>query len=394
MSETTQEVTQEVNQSTANPFDDSSWVETSPVQQIATEQETGSVQTEQTQTTQTQATTEVAETTTQVDYNSFVKETFGYESLDEAKAEFEQLKKLKETAPKEQSFANDESKTLYQAWVEGKKDEVLDYLSTQKKIEKLATSEVDSYTAEEIIKMNIKQKNKNLSDDEVDFVFSERFSMPKKPVQGADEYDDDYQTRVSDWESKFQAAQKKLIIEAKMAQPEIEKIKSELVLPSIQTDNQFSEAQAQEELQQAEEMRKEFEQTLEKEYKDFSGFNVTFKDESAGIEIPISYVPTDDEKVSLKQELSDFDYSEYFGNRWFSKEGKPEIKNMMADKYFLENKEKILQKVANEAAQQMRLKMIALQSNINIKGNGQQQTFTPNQNQSEMDKMAAAMFGA
>jgi len=394
MSETTQEVTQEVNQSTANPFDDSSWVETSPVQQIATEQETGSVQAEQTQTTQTQTTTEVAETTTQVDYNSFVKETFGYESLDEAKSEFEQLKKLKETAPKEQSFANDESKTLYQAWVEGKKDEVLDYLSTQKKIEKLATSEVDSYTAEEIIKMNIKQKNKNLSDDEVDFVFSERFSMPKKPVQGADEYDDDYQTRVSDWESKFQAAQKKLIIEAKMAQPEIEKIKSELVLPSIQTDNQFSEAQAQEELQQAEEMRKEFEQTLEKEYKDFSGFNVTFKDESAGIEIPISYVPTDDEKVSLKQELSDFDYSEYFGNRWFSKEGKPEIKNMMADKYFLENKEKILQKVANEAAQQMRLKMIALQSNINIKGNGQQQTFTPNQNQSEMDKMAAAMFGA
>jgi hypothetical protein len=392
MSETTQEVTQEVNQSTANPFDDSSWVETSPVQQIATEQETGSVQTEQTQATQTQTTTEVAETTTQVDYNSFVKETFGYESLDEAKAEFEQLKKLKETP--QQSFANDESKTLYQAWVEGKKDEVLDYLSTQKKIEKLATSEVDSYTAEEIIKMNIKQKNKNLSDDEVDFVFSERFSMPQKPKQGADEYDDDYQARVSDWESNFQAAQKKLIIEAKMAQPEIEKIKSELVLPSIQTANQVSEAQAQEELQQAEEMRKEFEQTLEKEYKDFSGFNVTFKDESAGIEIPISYVPTDDEKVSLKQELSDFDYSEYFGSRWFSKEGKPEIKNMMADKYFLENKEKILQKVANEAAQQMRLKMIALQSNINIKGNGQQQTFTPNNNQSEMDKMAAAMFGA
>lgn len=391
MSETAQEVTQEVTPSIVNPFDDNNWVETSPVQQIATEQETGSVQAQQTQTTTTE--TQVAETTTQVDYNSFVKENFGYESLDEAKAEFEQLKKLKETP--QQSFANDESKAFYQALLEGKTDDVLNFLSTQKKIEKLASSEVDVYTAEEIIKMNIKQKNKNLSDDEVDFVFSERFSTPKKPVQGTDEYDDAYQERVSEWESKFQAAQKKLIIEAKMAQPEIEKIKSELVLPSIQTPNQVSEAQMQEELQQAEEMRKEFEQTLEKEYKSFSGFNVTFKDESAGIEIPISYVPTDDEKVSLKQELSDFDYSEYFGSRWFSKEGKPEIKNMMADKYFLENKEKILQKVANEAAQQMRLKMIALQSNINLKGNnGQQQAFMPNQNQSEMDKMAAAMFGA
>ena len=395
MSETMQEVTQEVTPQIANPFDDSSWVETSPVQQIATEQETGSVQTEQqTQTAATETQTQAAETTTQFDPNSFVKETFGYESLDEAKAEFEQLKKLKETAPQEQKFANDESKALYQAWLEGKTDDVLNFLSTQKKIEKLATSEVDAYTAEEIIKLNIKQKNKNLSDDEVDFVFSERFSMPKKPVQGADEYDDDYAARLSEWEGKYQAAQKKLIIEAKMAQPEIEKIKSELVLPSIQTANQVSEAQMQEELQQAEEMRKEFEQTLEKEYKSFNGFNVTFKDESAGIEIPISYVPTDDEKVSLKQELSDFDYSEYFGNRWFSKEGKPEIQNMMADKYFLENKEKILQKVANEAAQQMRLKMIAMQSNINIKGNGQQQTFTPNQNQSELDKLAAAMFMA
>lgn len=64
----------------------------------------------------------------------------------------------------------------------------------------------------------------------------------------------------------------------------------------------------------------------------------------------------------------------------------------MADKYFLENKEKIMQKVANEAAQQMRLKMIAMQSNINLKGNSNQQTFTPQNN--EMDALAATMFGA
>jgi len=121
---------------------------------------------------------------------------------------------------------------------------------------------------------------------------------------------------------------------------------------------------------------------------------VAFKDESAGIEIPISYVPTDEEKSSLKNALSDFDSSEYFGNRWFSKDGKPQIKEMMADKYFLENKDKILQKVANEAAQQMRLKMIALQSNINLKNNGQQQTFMPDNNLSDIDNLAKAMFAA
>ena len=390
MSETATEVTQEVTQSTANPFDDSSWVETSPVQQFANEQEMGSVQEQQAATVEQTATTQ-EDSQPQVDYNAFVKETFGYESLDEAKAEFEQLKKLKEEAPS-QNFANEESKTLYQAWLEGKKDEVLDYLSNQKKIEKLATGEVNANTAEEIVKLTIKQKNKSLTDDEVDFMFNEKFSIPAKPTQRADEYDDDYNARLAEWEEKSQLVQKRLIIEAKMSQPEIEKLKSELVLPNIQSAYQISAEQEQEELRMNEEIRRQFEQSLETEYKSFDGFNVTFKDEAAGIEIPISYVPTEEEKVTLKTQLSDFDHTEYFGNRWFSADGKPQIKNMMADKYFLENKEKIMQKVANEAAQQMRLKMIAMQSNIKLNGNSTQQSFMPQNN--EMDSLAKAMFGA
>ena len=385
MSETATVETQEVNQ--VNFFDENA-LETSPVQQFATEQETGSVQQQQTAET-------VEETTqaqSQVDYNQFVKETFGYETLDEAKAEFEQLKKLKEEAPS-QNFANDESKTLYQAWLEGKKDEVLDYLSSQKKIEKLATGEVNANTAEEIVKLTIKQKNKNLTDDEVDFMFNERFAVPAKPVQRADEYEEDYNARLAEWEEKAQVAQKRLIIEAKMSQPEIEKLKSELVLPNIQNANQISPEQEQEELRMNEEIRKQFEQSLETEYKSFDGFNVTFKDETAGIEIPISYVPTEEEKATLKNELSDFDHTEYFGNRWFSADGKPQIKNMMADKYFLENKEKIMQKVANEAAQQMRLKMIAMQSNINLKGNANQQVFSPDASE-QNEAFARTMFMA
>jgi len=199
MSETATEVTQEVT--LPNPFDEGSWVETSPVQQFANEQETGSVQEQQAATVE--ETTQQAATETQFDPNQFVKETFGYESLDEAKAEFEQLKKLKEEAPS-QNFANEESKTLYQAWLEGKKDEVLDYLSNQKKIEKLATGEVNANTAEEIVKLTIKQKNKSLTDDEVDFMFNEKFSIPAKPTQRADEYDDDYNARLAEWEEKSQ----------------------------------------------------------------------------------------------------------------------------------------------------------------------------------------------
>lgn len=388
MSETATAVeTQQVNQ--VNFFDENQ-LETSPVQQFANAQETGSVQ--QQAATVEQTTTTTNESQSQVDYNAFVKETFGYETLDEAKTEFEQLKKLKEETPS-QTFANDESKVFYQALLEGKTDEVLDYLSNQKKIEKLATGEVNANTAEEIVKLTIKEKNKTLTEDEVDFMFNERFSVPKKPIQSVSESDDEYQERLSEWEEKAQLVQKRLIIEAKMSQPEISKLKSELVLPSIQNANQISAEKEQEELQINAEIRKQFEQSLETEYKSFSGFNVTFKDENAGIEIPISYVPTEEEKVTLKNELSDFDHTEYFGNRWFSEDGKPNVKNMMADKYFLENKEKIMQKVANEAAQQMRLKMIAMQGNINLKGNANQQVFAPNSTEQD-EAFARAMFMA
>ena len=166
----TAEQTQEVNLPN-NPFDEGSWVETSPVQQIAEVQETGS------ETATTTSANNIAETqeksNTGFDQNAFIKESFGYESLDEAKADFEEFKKLKETSFKEPQFANQESKNLYEAWLDGKKDEVLDYLSNQKKIERLSTSEVTSSSAEEILKLSIKQKNKSLSEDEIDFVFNE-----------------------------------------------------------------------------------------------------------------------------------------------------------------------------------------------------------------------------
>lgn len=397
MSETLEQTAEVAQPKTVNFFDENQLSE-SPVQQsvqevqeTGTQSATGVQETAQTQTADTTADTNAS---TSFDPNQFIKNEFGYESLDEAKAEFENLKKLKEQEPQQPKFANEESETLYKAWLEGKKEEVLDYLSRQKKIEKLASAEVNSNTAEEIIKLNIQQKNKNLSDDEVDFAFRDKYSYPEKPTQSVDETDEEYEAKMAKWESQVQTINKRMIIDAKMVQPEIEKLKGELTLPEIQKANQLDEAAQQEELQQVANLRKSFEQALESEYKNFNGFSVTFKDESAGIEIPISYNPTDEEKVSLKTALSDFDHSEYFGNRWFTEEGKPQVQQMMADKYFLENKDKILQKVANEAAQQMRLKMLAIQSNVNLSNSANNQTFVPQTNQPEMDGLARAIFMA
>lgn len=369
-----------------NPFDEKSWADQQPTIQEQAQDTAAQVQ-ETTQAAEVQTSTQDTEEKT-VDFNSFVKNEFGFETIDEAKEFFQTAKEKKEQPALK--FENEDSEKFFNLLKEGKKDEVYEFLAQQKRIEKLSGAEVNAKTAEEIIKLSIQSKYPNLSEDEIDTVFQDKFSIPSKPIKSFEEDDEEYQQKLADWESKVSGIEKKMVIEAKMAQPEIAALKKNLVLPEIQS-TQSSEP-TQEDLQTVKELREQFEQTLESDYKNFGGFNVTFKDESSGIEIPIAYVPTDEEKVSLKNELSDFDHTEYFGNRWFAKDGKPQVPQMMADKYFLENKEKILQKVANEAANQMRLKMIEMQSNIKLNDKGQQQAFNPNANTNPLESLAAQVW--
>lgn len=378
MSETVEQQTTEVTP-TFNPFDDSSWSDTPQnIEELKKEDSAAP--------TVDVVKEEEVNKENSIDYTSFVKETFGYDSVESAKEEF---KKLKETTQKEElKFANEDSEKLYKAWVEGKQDEVYNYLSSQKRIDKLLNSDVNENSAEEIIKLSIQNKNKDLSDDEVDFVFNKKFSIPSKPVQSYDLTDEDYSSMLNEWENKVSAIKKELIIEAKMAKPEIEKLKSELTLPNIQ-QSQGIDQPTQEELQEVEQYRKDYETALETNYKTFGGFNVMFKD--GDIEFPITYTPTEEEKVSLKTTLKDFDTNDYFGKRWFAEDGNPKIHDIMADKYFLENKDKILQKVANEAANQMRLQMMEKKSNIDLKGSVSQKAFNPQQ-KSEMESLAAWAF--
>ncbi|MCE9537878.1 MAG: hypothetical protein K8R85_01490 [Bacteroidetes bacterium] len=366
-----------------NPFDESSWVENGNDEQ--TLENTQIIEQVATAATEVKK-EEVADTSP--DYNSFIKETFGYENVEAAK---EDIKRLKETPAKEEvKFANEDSEKLYKAWVEGKQDEVYGYLNNQKKINKLLNSEINEVNAAEIIKLSIQNTNKDLSDDEVEFVFNKKFSIPNKPTQSYDETDEDYEVKVNQWEQQVVTMKKELVIEAKMAKPQIEKLKSELTLPDIQKEQSINQP-TQEDLQEAEQYRKSYENALEAEYKTFGGFNVMFKD--GDIEIPITYTPTDEEKTLLKTTLVDFDSNQYFGERWFAEDGKPKIHDIMADKYFLENKEKIMQKVANEAANQMRLQMIARTSNVSLNGRTQQQSFNPN-GKTELEGLADWAFSS
>ena len=294
--------------------------------------------------------------------DSFIKERFGFDSVDEAEQEFLRLIEEREQAPSF-DFSDDVSRALFDAIREGKTDDVYQILNEQKRLEKLTSSELTTEIAAEIVKTNIQNKFKDLSADEVDLLFYDQFFVPLKPEQGYDETDEDYAVKLNAWQAQADYTEKRLMIEAKVLRPEIAKLKSEIKLPDIYNEA-GREAQYQEEFEYLQQARSVYERTLDSEFQSFNGFNVSVKDDD--VEIPISFNVAEDERLALKQELSDFDGEAYLENRWFNEEGKPNVRQIMADKYVLENLPRILQKVANEAASQRLLAHLKKSGNISL----------------------------
>jgi hypothetical protein len=325
---------------------------------------------------------EQAVSTQSFDSNQFVKERFGYDSVEQAEQEF---KKLKEQPSFE--FKDDVSKSLFDAIKEGKADDVYEILNQQKRLEKLTSSELTPDLAAEIVKTNIKNKYKDLSTDDVELLFYDQHFVPLKPEQGYDESDEDYAGKVKTWQSQVDYAERKLMIEAKVIRPELEKLKSEIKLPDIYNEA-GRQAESQEEFEIMQQARSIYEKTLDSDFQSFSGFNVSVKDED--VEIPISFNVAEDERLAMKNDLTDFDSDSYFENRWFSEDGKPKVQQIMADKYLLENREKIFSKIANEAASQRLLAHLKKNGNININQSPTPQGAKPDLNGTEAERLRMA----
>jgi hypothetical protein len=340
-----------------NPFSDEAFVPR--VEEVPTQNVENTEVQQQTQV-QEQVQESVQSNTT-FDPNQFIKERFGYDSVEQAEQEF---KKFKEK-PTETNFEfkDNVSKTLFDAIKEGKTDDVYDILNQQKRLEKLTSSELTPNLAVDIIKTNIQNKYKDLTQEDVDLLFYDQYFVPLKPEQGYDESDEDYAGKVKAWQSQVDYVDRKMMIEAKVIRPELEKLKSELRLPDIYGQEQM-EAANQEEFESMQKARSVYEKTLESDYNNFKGFDLMVKDED--VEIPISFNISDEERTALKTQLSDFDVEDKFGNRWFYEDGKPNVRQTMQDLYVLENLDKILRKTANEAYAQAKLAYIKNSGNVTL----------------------------
>ena len=163
-----------------------------------------------------------------IDVSEYIKSTYGYDNEDLLKQDIQELGTLREFRKQYTEFSDAESKRIYELLKEGKRSEVLSFLDSQVKIDRLLDADVNIQTAEDILKLQMQKQNPDLEQEDVDFMFNRKYSFPAKPVEKDTETPEEYEARVKDWERQIEVVQREMVIAAKQAKPELAKFKTEL----------------------------------------------------------------------------------------------------------------------------------------------------------------------
>jgi hypothetical protein len=174
--------------------------------------------------------------TTQNDPFGLFKEKYNLETPEAIFKEFDELRAFK-ALPRLAEFQvpNDESGAILKALAAGKKEDVWKILDREIRIDRLVGADVTKENAGDIVKMGMQLKFTDLSPEEINYKFNKQYSIPPEPKQMAEEEDTDYQERVSVWKEQANDKYMDLMIEAKLAKPEIQKAKGKFEIPDIES---------------------------------------------------------------------------------------------------------------------------------------------------------------
>lgn len=343
---------QEAQQSIPNPFDESNWVDTNSENEEYQEQNVND----------SNVSNEGLEEEV-VDADEYLKQNLGFSSWEEAK---EEIEKLKSGAS---SYENETSAIIHKALSEGNIDQVYNYLEQTRYLNNLLGSDINDENASEIVKLNMKLKYSDLSDDEINYKFNKQFKFPKEPEQAYDETDSEFEDRKKEWEMQVKETKMELMIEAKTARPQLEQLREEIKLPNIE-DN-FRANLSQEELAGLEKYIDSYYQAAETSINSFDGFSVEYRDEDGSVQT--AYVPSSEEKEFVAAQLehlaeSNFDANAIFAQRWVNDDGTLNTSQITRDIVLLHSEEKIMQKLVNDSVAKRMADYRQKTSNIKVNG--------------------------
>lgn len=275
------------------------------------------------------------------------KDKFGYQSAEDAMREIEELRGFKANPPIPAiTFENEESEKLFRAWQAGKIPEVYSYLENQQRIEKYLTKEVTPDTAADIVKVGMALKYKDLTPDEINYKFNKQFAVPPKPIQGPEEEEPVYRDRVSAWQAVVDDKKMELMIEAKLAKPELESAKTKLVFPEIEQAVDEGYVQYKKALEENQRLAAETQEAYKTFTPKSAETKINFKDETNKIDFTYQYEP---DQASFARDLEVASDINKFWGLFFDKDGKPDRPKFLKAIHYALNEQAILMSAMNQA---------------------------------------------
>ena len=275
------------------------------------------------------------------------KEKFGYETPEAAVAEIESLRAFKAVPPvAEFKYENPESEKIAKALNAGNLKEVHEILDQQLRIDRLTSAELTTEMATEVVKLGMQLKYKDLSPKEIDYKFNKQFAIPPKPALLPAEDQEEFDARVAEWQAKVEDRNTELMIEAKMAKPELQTSKQKLVFPEIaqQTDNDYVE------WKKAVERNQNIAAQTAEAYKSFTPktieTKINFKDEANKIAFEFQYEPDAEGFAKAVEMASDVTL---FWKQFINSDGTPNREKFLRAVYFASNEEKVLLNAMNQS---------------------------------------------
>lgn len=274
------------------------------------------------------------------------KEKFGYENPDAAIKEIEELRAFK-AQPRTPEFTvpDSESAAILRALAAGKREEVWKALDHEMRIERLLNSELNNNSAAEVVKMGMALKYKDLTPDEINYKFNKQFAIPPEPKQMDIEEDDAFLSRHTAWKDLVADKQMELMIEAKLAKPELVNAKGKLEIPDIETPVDEGYIQYQKMLEENARLQGEVKAAYQKLTPEAVETKLNFKDEANKISFEFQFKP-DAEMFNKAVDIAT-DYEKFWG-LFQNSDGTPNQKLFLESIMYALDKDKVLLSAMNQ----------------------------------------------
>jgi len=274
----------------------------------------------------------------------------------------------KEVTSEPFKYANEDSEKVHKLLLEGKTDIVLDILNQQKKLDKLLTTPTDKQTAVDIIKLKLESEFNGLSKEQVDFKFNKMYGIPKEPVQKVTEDDTEFEERMNEWKEKVKDTESELLIDAEIAKSVLQKMKIDLVLPTIE-GVQIAKEQTPEDLANEQKAVEDFLKNAETAVNLFEGLGVSYKDKD--VDIQSNYSLSDEEKAKVNGQIKllaekNFNSNAIFAERWVNADNTFNFQQIAKDLATLETQDKAAQKFVADTTAKAKIQFMKEKHNIDL----------------------------